>query len=191
MANQLCNVLRDHEAFKPCMSKVDLSFYLESCKYDLCSDKSSVQRDRYLCSIISAYTLECANKGVLINWHNYTSSNPLDKSLDVLKAACDNSFSMQCKGGSSYTMCVPTESSCLDLNEKSLTTSAEKKNFDCLPGCSCPENEFFDYVKGELKCVPINMCSCKHPLTNKMYNSNERVNTLCSSWYLFTLLNLN
>ena len=176
MANQLCDILKYNSAFEPCRTVVDTSFFIDSCKYDICSDDNPMQRDLFLCSIVSAYTFECANKGILLNWYNQTDAAG---SLNRLRAACVNSFSTKCTGGSSYSYCARiVDAKCPSLKKQ----LDNKSGFNCIAGCSCPDNEYFDRVNDELVCVPKEACSCYHYQTKKFYQPNERILNTCSSW---------
>ena len=163
--------MKDHDIFAECRAVVDVTRFVEACSYDLCSDENEIFRDFYFCNTIQAYTFECANRGIMVHWSNHTD-------MVQLQNACARTHSISCPGGSYYNECARTvDASCQDLgkNKKYLT------NFNCQPGCSCPEGEYYDIVLGEMKCVPKAQCPC-YTKDRKPMKPGEVASTLCSTW---------
>ena len=171
-AHAKCSVF-NNDIFNECKEIVNFMPFQEACLYDLCADTAENYRNFYFCNAIQAYTFECANKGIIIEWHNST-----DPQLVDLQQACSASHSHECPTGSYYTECSRTEdASCEDISRPHNYHSS----FTCHPGCSCPAGEYFEVDHGELKCIPKAQCPCYSHETHRVYTPGQRFDTLCTS----------
>ena len=66
VADKKCNKLK-LSPFDACHHMVDPSNYVASCRYDVCGCFDGI---KCLCNAIAAYTKECAENGVVIEWRN-------------------------------------------------------------------------------------------------------------------------
>lgn len=64
IAEKKCNKLRS-SPFTQCHDVVDPAPFIYACKYDVCGCKNGIE---CLCNAISAYTKECTENGVVIEW---------------------------------------------------------------------------------------------------------------------------
>jgi hypothetical protein len=170
--------MRDHPVFKKCELIVDPAPFIDACKYDICADSNQYHRDLYRCRAFSAYMFECASKGVLIDWMNY-------EDLRDLKIACHSSHYGKCIGGSLYSECSRIfKSSCKDIsNPEQNKYSREHELTDvCIPGCSCPENYYFELVNGQKHCVKKESCSCFNIGTRRYHEAGDKIKRGCSTW---------
>lgn len=168
----LCDVLK-HAVFKPCESLVDLTSYIEACKFDMCSDENSNHRDVYRCRAVAAFAHECASKGVVLNWLE-------NEDLRDVKTACYNSKYGKCYGGSEYSECTKlVNSTCKDLFIRDRFSDL---NEYCVAGCSCPEGQFLDKINDQYMCVVRESCSCYDLANNKYYQPGETIKRSCSTW---------
>ena len=161
--------------FKKCSLAVDVTPFVDACKYDLCSDANQNHKDLYGCSAFAAYAYECASKGVIIDWINQSD-------LNELKTSCFKNDYAKCYGESTYSECSRSyNSTCKDLTTK---TNENRSNLtsNCVPGCTCPDNYYFDNVNGYPQCVKISACSCYDLFTNKYYSSNDKIQKGCQTW---------
>ena len=175
-ASRYCNVLKDHKLFKQCSLAVDVTPFVDACKYDLCSDSNQNHKDLYGCSAFAAYAYECASKGVLLDWINQDD-------LSELKTSCFKNDYAKCYGESTYSECSRKfNSTCKDLTTKTNENRSSNFTLNCVPGCTCPNNYYFDNVNGYPQCVKMSSCSCYDLSTNKYYSSNDKIQKGCQNW---------
>lgn len=173
-ANSLCEILKTHPIFKECENVVDVAPFFEACKYDICSDANSNQRDLYRCRAVAAYAHECSSRGVVIDWFNN------DDFRDI-KISCYNSKYGKCYGGASYSECTKlVNATCKDFSRSSL--KYQGKTDYCVAGCSCPEGQALDKVNDQYLCVTKESCTCYDFATNKYYQPDESMKKACSTW---------
>ena len=121
-------------------------------------------------SFAQAFTFECANHGIIIDWHNDTSGE--------LESACALSHTHTCPRGAAYTECARvTDGHCEDIGKRYDTLT----HFKCQPGCTCPAGQYFDFVDGELACVDKAQCPCYMLGSDTVYAPGHEVFTLCTS----------
>jgi len=144
-----------HPIFSTCSPAIiDPSFYLTSCIRDLCADQSSAHRNRVKCSVLSALAHACASKGLIIDW----------MSNETLAQSCQLINYGQCQIGSQakYSECVSAcRSTCTDIDL--MPSSCEQQQ--CLPGCTCPQGQFFDEQSSV--CRRQSECSCYEPYSEQ------------------------
>ena len=68
-AREMCSKL-EYPPFTRCEQRVHPIHFIEGCEYDICARDGSVES---LCTALEAYTKECADQGVIIEWRNKTS----------------------------------------------------------------------------------------------------------------------
>lgn len=116
----MCSILKS-SLFSSCNSVVDPTLYMEMCKYEMCSDSSSVHQNLHRCSIVAAYAHDCALAGVNINWI---------EDADI-SSSCYASNYGTCPGGSQYLECTKTcNATCQQLSSR----DHGKCSTYCVPG---------------------------------------------------------
>ena len=171
----MCDVLKTNPVFKKCETVVDVSPFIEACKYDMCADENSNHRDLYRCRAVAAYAHECANRGVILNWFDR-------EDLLNIKTACYNSKYGKCYGGSSYSECAKqVNSTCKDFFTRSTEKFSSQNSF-CVAGCSCPEGQVLDKIGSNYMCVEKSSCTCYDFATEKYYKPGESIKKACSTW---------
>jgi hypothetical protein len=132
-----------------------------------------------MCKTFTAYAFECANKGIIINWFD-------NKELIDIRQSCNNTNYGICPIGSYYTECSRfINATCKDLSNKNdLIKSSMLKlaNINCLAGCNCPENKYFDVIDGQVTCVDKIDCSCYDSSSKKSYQATQKIRIGCSNW---------
>lgn len=66
IAKKKCNKL-NNVPFTACHDTVDPKPFIDACEYDVCGCKNGIE---CLCNAVSAYTKECAENGIVIEWIN-------------------------------------------------------------------------------------------------------------------------
>jgi hypothetical protein len=141
-------------------------------------DTNQHHRELYRCRAVAAYAYECASKGIELDWLE-------NESLKDLKAACYNSNYGKCFGGAAYSECSRTaNTTCRDLVIKTREKFANDYNQEtvCVPGCSCPEDQYYETISNRQQCVTKSSCSCYDIGSGRYYNANEKIKRACSTW---------
>ncbi|KAA0190908.1 hypothetical protein HAZT_HAZT005302, partial [Hyalella azteca] len=147
--------------FDDCHLHVDPEPYHSDCLYDLCSCEQDLSD--CLCPILAAYSVECARKGVLLDWRGHVrqcgewvvSGGEWVVSGGEWVVSGGEwvvSGGVHCTGGQQYQVCGDScTHSCYDL----ATNPGCKRK--CVEGCNCPEGFTLD-ASGI--CVPMSQCPC-------------------------------
>ncbi|XP_033120968.1 mucin-2-like [Anneissia japonica] len=145
-----CRKLKDHDDFKECHQVVDPIPYYRDCLYDVCNCQ---QNGLCECDAFAQYSLDCANKGVVLEWR---------QQIDQCKIECSNENLV-------YWECGPScFTSCASLSSNFNCTE------QCVQGCSCPEGTVLDR---DSTCVIPEACSCE--MDGSVYKSGEVVPKGC------------
>ncbi|CAF1170552.1 unnamed protein product, partial [Didymodactylos carnosus] len=164
-ARETCQTLLKDAVFSSCSSVFDPSFYIESCTADLCSDLSADYQNTYTCYHLAAYAHECASRGIIIDW----MSSP------QLSTSCKASSYGSCNNEMKYTECVSSCAySCSDLQLASSSCDSQ-----CLPGCLCPSNTYYD-VRSR-SCIAKEQCSCWDEITQTNVEPHQTVFRSCTN----------
>ncbi|XP_026747695.1 hemocytin-like [Trichoplusia ni] len=135
-AEKYCSKLKG-KVFEECHWYVDVEPYYEACVYDMCACGGDAAR--CLCPVLGHYAMDCAARGVTLQWRYHVQE-------------CE----LQCNGGQEYTVCAD---SCLrKCADMALATSGTCKPC-CVEGCACPAGQLLD---DNNLCVPIGLCPCFH-----------------------------
>ncbi|XP_072039470.1 SCO-spondin-like [Amphiura filiformis] len=135
-ALEKCAIINS-DIFRPCHGSSDPQVHYEICRYDVCGCQSDTV-DHCLCNAISAYSNECANSGVFIDWHEH----------QLVYDVCE----ITCPPGQLYSQCGPTcGQTCRDLAYDCV------EGDDCTDGCNCPEGLVLNDAG---QCVLIMTCPC-------------------------------
>ncbi|KAG1934320.1 SCO-spondin [Pimephales promelas] len=136
-AESVCSVIHS-SVFQACHDVVDREPYMRVCLSEVCGcdPLKSCQ-----CTVLAAYTRQCAQEGAPLSWRNRTFC------------------SVRCSGGQVYQECGrPCGSSCADL-WSGWSCEGDEGRGNCVPGCQCPAGLAQD-TQGQ--CVPVHMCPCTH-----------------------------
>uniref|UniRef100_A0ABM5F8L8 Mucin-5B-like isoform X2 n=1 Tax=Pogona vitticeps TaxID=103695 RepID=A0ABM5F8L8_9SAUR len=132
-----CGLLLDSTGiFAGCHLVSDPAPYVKNCIYDICNAEKSQEA---LCSVFSAYTRDCASKGIYLKgWRS---------------GICD--ATMDCPKTMEYSYEVKfCNNSCRSLREPDTLCNVHILPVD---GCTCPEGT---YLTNEEKCVSPEDCPC-------------------------------
>nr|XP_047137084.1 SCO-spondin isoform X2 [Hydra vulgaris] len=131
VADKKCNKIR-LSPFDSCHHVVDPNSYVATCRYDVCGCYDGV---KCLCEAIAAYTKECAERGVVIEWRNKNI-------LPECEVTCLPGLEYQECGNKCLGSCSNIASDCVE---------------GCIAGCNCPNGTLLNDLG---TCVPIDECSC-------------------------------
>ncbi|KAJ8024927.1 Mucin-5AC [Holothuria leucospilota] len=154
-ASQLCATVMEDVSSK-CNAHVDPKLYSDECERAVIRGKVCQQNmNSSACSSFFAYGLECAKRGVEVDWQ--------------IPTQCES----RCPYGMTWiTQCEESRAlTCADVN---LPSTNQK---ECYDGCFCPENQVLDERKD--RCVQRSQCPCKHMF--KYYESGTTRETRCGS----------
>ncbi|XP_071945713.1 uncharacterized protein [Antedon mediterranea] len=139
-----------------CHDVVDPAPYYDNCLYDVCNCKPGGLCE---CDVFAQYSLDCAHKGVVLNWRDQ---------IDECKIECSNEELVyrEC-GPSCYSSCASLEST-FNCTEQ------------CVQGCSCPDGMVLDRNR---KCVTPELCSCE--MDGSVYKTGDVVKKGCGECTCF------
>lgn len=159
--------------FAPCSSLFDPTFFIEACTSDLCVDLSDGYRSTYSCYHVAAYAHACAQRGIIIDWMSNSNLSNICRSAPKPYGGCGSSNS---SSSTSYSECVSAcDYSCSDLAEKS-SLNCETQ---CLPGCLCPDNTYYDH-RSRL-CLSAEQCSCYDTSTKTYVQPDQSIFRICTN----------
>ena len=151
---------------------VDPTRFIESCKFDLCSDANSHFQNIFLCSAIAAYARECRLANVTLSWLTESA---------ILKVCQDAQYG-QCTGGAIYSDCAPK---CVSTCSQMMNSNQTCYERECTAGCSCPSNSYLDTsTRDKPQCVPKGQCTCYAFESNTYLRAGTVVSKSCGNWYV-------
>ncbi|CAF1096107.1 unnamed protein product [Rotaria sordida] len=173
-ARTTCQNLLKDPVFAPCISVLEPSFYIESCTADLCDDISSDYISTYTCYHLATYAHKCADRGIVIDWMSKTSLSNACQIAPYPYGQCSSSDDVS--SSTSYSECVSAcDYSCSDLDQKS-SLNCENQ---CLPGCACPTDTFYD-VKSR-SCIRAEQCPCYDISTKSYIQPGQNILRTCTN----------
>ena len=153
--------------FAPCAAVFDPSFFIESCQADLCENTDGHYTSTYSCYHLAAYAHQCAERGVIVDWMSRPNLAAVCQSAPNPYGQCSSSDYSECVSACDY--------SCSDLDQKS---SLNCEN-ECLPGCSCPKDTYYD-VKSR-SCIRADQCPCYDIATKSYIQPGQSISRTCTS----------
>ena len=153
--------------FAPCAAVFDPSFFIESCQADLCENTDGDYTSTYSCYHLAAYAHQCAERGVIVDWMSRPNLAAVCQSAPNPYGQCSSSDYSECVSACDY--------SCSDLDQKS---SLNCEN-ECLPGCSCPKDTYYD-VKSR-SCIRADQCPCYDIATKSYIQPGQSISRTCTS----------
>nr|XP_047137780.1 mucin-2 isoform X2 [Hydra vulgaris] len=132
-AERICSII-ETEAFKPCHDVLDPEVYKLICMQEVLHCNYDLRSD-CICGALSQYSRVCLKLGKEIKWRT--------------PALCP----VTCKGDMQYYDCG---SACPKMCDNLM--SSTKCIADCVDGCHCPPDLYFDTATD--RCIPRSQCSC-------------------------------
>ncbi|XP_056596653.1 mucin-2-like [Triplophysa dalaica] len=122
---EACELIKS-DLFNKCHEVVPYQSFYEACKYDVCNKKTP----SLVCASLEAYSRQCGEASVCVDWRNATELNGL----------CDN----KCSNNKVYKACGPkVEKTCSSrYNEMFVDTECLKNETRFTEGCFCPDNTY-------------------------------------------------
>ncbi|XP_065655006.1 mucin-2 isoform X5 [Hydra vulgaris] len=132
-AERICSII-ETEAFQPCHDVLDPEVYKLICMQEVLHCNYDLRSD-CICGALSQYSRVCLKLGKEIKWRT--------------PALCP----VTCKGDMQYYDCG---SACPKMCDNLM--SSTKCIADCVDGCHCPPDLYFDTATD--RCIPRSQCSC-------------------------------
>lgn len=73
IATEYCSILEEDPIFKDCFNVVPSDIYKKICMRNMCNSK--FLNKRAFCIALEAYTRECAENNITINWQSHDKIN--------------------------------------------------------------------------------------------------------------------
>ncbi|CAI9718654.1 mucin-2-like isoform X1 [Octopus vulgaris] len=153
-ATKYCSILEESPVFEECLSVVRSDTYKKLCMRDMCNSLN--YNKQAFCIALEAYTRECAENNITIDWQSNSTIN------DACSITCPEGTGQQ------YLSC---KSSCL-TSCHDLDKDLSQCKTGCISGCQCPDGTLMNDIG---ICVKISECTCYDKHHKKHYENGESV----------------
>ncbi|KAK4875849.1 hypothetical protein RN001_012271 [Aquatica leii] len=144
IATENCQIIKG-SIFRECQLVVDPDPFFADCMHDMCNCEEDLKD--CLCPMVSAYAIQCAAKGVIINWREAIPQCSMNCTKGQQYQICGNSCTRSCSNFEFTSNCIQS----------------------CVEGCNCPPGQSLD-VDGD--CVEIKKCGCYYKTEH--YNNDYK-----------------
>ncbi|KAK7109139.1 mucin-5B-like [Littorina saxatilis] len=150
-AGSRCAALLSDPAFTACHSAVDVTMYIEACKFDCCKQDT----EACTCTSMEAYSKACMDKGVGLHWRR-NNRCPVMCSGGKIFQECGSSCTLTCENPKQ----VCTDTSCVDGCFCPPGTVEHAGHCVAADQCPCTHGGK-DYQNGESFQQDCNTCTCE------------------------------